>query len=241
MVHFTFVAAVSLLSLINNAAAATNYTSQALNTQDTNTIPDNGGPTLYYNGSGPVPPENETSPIPLPLDPLSASQIEDAFFQEILAIVNLNNSFPDNCTKCVASVEVMHLAAITQPASTITDLLIRACNQFKFSIYAATCEQEFSGVGGLGPYWAQLFAKMSLATGDMQAFCFYNYEVCTQPPTIEINESDWFSPKPANKTTAPSPSGTWLPTSRSGTKITKADLGETINVLHLSDWHLDPR
>ena len=31
-------------------------TPQALNPQLTNTIPDNGGPVLYYNGSGDVPP-----------------------------------------------------------------------------------------------------------------------------------------------------------------------------------------
>jgi len=116
----------------------------------------------------------------------------------------------------------MHMAAITQPVQTIVDLLIRACNQFKLSIFAATCEEEFSGIGGTGPYYAQLFAKMSQATGDMQAFCYYNYKVCSQPPVIMINESQWFSPKPSGGV-APQPSG------------------ETIKVLHLTDWHIDPR
>ena len=35
---------------------AVNSTKQALNPQLDNTIGDNGGPPLYYNGSGPVPP-----------------------------------------------------------------------------------------------------------------------------------------------------------------------------------------
>jgi len=116
----------------------------------------------------------------------------------------------------------MHIAAITQPVDTITNLLIRACEQFKYSIFAATCYEEYSGIGGTGPYLAQLFAKMSQATGDMQAYCYYNWEVCDAPPVIEIKESEWFSPKPESGV-APSPSG------------------ETINVLHLTDWHLDPR
>ena len=116
----------------------------------------------------------------------------------------------------------MHIAAITQPVENVTNLLIQACEQFKFSIFAASCYEEFSGIGGLGPYWAQLFAKMSQATGDMQAFCYYSYDVCDAPPVIEINEDDWFSPKPSGLV-APEPSG------------------ETINVLHLSDWHLDSR
>jgi sphingomyelin phosphodiesterase len=116
----------------------------------------------------------------------------------------------------------MHIAAITQPLQTITDLLIRACEQFKLSIYAATCEEEYSGIGGTGPYLAQLFAQMSQATGDMQAFCYYNYYVCDEPPVIQINESEWFGPKPSGLVAPPSS-------------------GETINVLHLTDWHLDPR
>jgi len=45
-----------------------------------------------------------------------------------------------------------------------------------FSIYASTCHGEFSpfpenpspyhsDAGGIGPWWAQLYAKMSMATG----------------------------------------------------------------------------
>ena len=48
-------------------------------------------------------------------------------------------------------------------------------------------------------------------------------DTCTVPPTIEIDESLYFSPKPPAASVVPKPSG------------------KTINVLHLSDWHLDPR
>lgn len=49
--------------------------------------------------------------------------------------------------------------------------------------------------------------------------CYYNCDTCEVPPTIEIDESLYFSPKPAKAEKVPPPSG------------------KTINVLHLSDWH----
>ena len=116
----------------------------------------------------------------------------------------------------------MHIAAITLPAQSIVNLLIRFCNYFQYSIYAATCEEEYEGIGGTGYYWAQLFASMTAATGDYQAWCYYNWYECDAPPVIEINETEWFSPKPSGLV-APPPSG------------------QTFNVLHLTDWHLDPR
>ena len=103
----------------------------------------------------------------------------------------------------------MHVAAITQPVSTLTNLMIRACEAFPDvydSIYAATCYEEYSGIGGTGPYLAQLFAKMSVATSDMQGYCYYNWDVCELPKTVAINETQYFKPKPADKTTAPAPS-----------------------------------
>lgn len=51
--------------------------------------------------------------------------IEDQFFNEIIGLVN-GAWISDNCTKCILSVEIMHLAAITQPVQTVTSLLVRA-------------------------------------------------------------------------------------------------------------------
>ena len=225
--QFASVGVGAISGLLHGANAAVNSTSQALNPALTNLIPQApGGPVLYYNGSGPVPPYNETSPIPTPITPLtSTSVIEDYFFNEISGLIN-GTSVTDNCTQCIIGVELMHLAAITQSVQTVTNLLIRACEAipaFYDTIYAATCYEEFSGIGGLGPYWAQLFSKMSLETQDMQGFCHFLYDVCDAPPTIEIDEGLYFSPKPESANVAPEPSG------------------EVINVLHLSDWHLDPR
>ena len=66
----------------------------------------------------------------------------------------------------------------------------------------------------MGKYRTQVWPQLWLR--DSQ-------DTCTVPPTIEIDESLYFSPKPPAASVVPKPSG------------------ETINVLHLSDWHLDPR
>ena len=64
---------------------------------------------------------------------------------------------------------------------------------------------------------------MSIVTGDMQAWCYYQWNTCEAPPLIAIDESRYLSPKPESATVVPEPSG------------------ENISVLHISDWHLDPR
>lgn len=57
-----------LLSTV--ALAKTNSTPQALNTTDYNLVQQApGGPTLYYNGSGPVPGYHDVSPDPAPVTP----------------------------------------------------------------------------------------------------------------------------------------------------------------------------
>lgn len=53
-------------------SAETNSTPEALNPQLTNTVHEPAGaPVLYYNGSGPVPAYNLTSPIPTPITPFN--------------------------------------------------------------------------------------------------------------------------------------------------------------------------
>lgn len=62
-----------------------------------------------------------------------------------------------------------------------------------------------------------------MATGDFQLYCYWSYSVCSAPSVIGINEDSYFSKKPTSAQDAPPPSGT------------------NINVLHLSDYHLDSR
>lgn len=65
---------------------------------------------------------------------------------------------------------------------------------------------------------------MSSAIGDFQLYCSDAWQVCPLPVNLtSIDESSFFTPKPDSAKVAPPASG------------------KSINVLHLSDWHLDPR
>ncbi|OAP62323.1 sphingomyelin phosphodiesterase [Fonsecaea erecta] len=233
----TCVCGLLVLASTSLVHGAINSTAQALNTTDTNLIPNGNGPLLYYNGSGPVPSYDLVSPVPPPITPInSSSALEDMFFTELYAIAN-TTTFSNNCSQCVAGAELMHIAAITLPVDNFVNILIRICEAVptvQNSVFADSCAAEYgsvqntsipysSGGGATGAYYAQLFSKMSIATGDMTYYCYFNWNVCPEPPTIGIEESLYFSPKPANASTAP------------------ASSGKSINVLHTSDWHLDPR
>lgn len=197
---------------------------EALNPQLTNIV-ENDTITLYYNGSGPVPDYDKLSPIPEPITPFKQSLIEDSFLEELLSIIGAT-AYPDPCSKCVAVGQLLHFAAIGQPVEMVTNILIRACNMLPFvkdNIRASSCESQFGSPSEFGAYLAQLFSKMSLRTGDFQVLCSANYHLCEHQPPIEIDEALYFDPKPEEADIAPEASG------------------HTINVLHLSDWHLDPR
>ncbi|KIX93449.1 uncharacterized protein Z520_10868 [Fonsecaea multimorphosa CBS 102226] len=180
---------------------------------------------LYYNGTGPVPAYDKKTPLPEPITPFGESAVEQSILNELLAILD-TPYYPDSCSKCIAAGQVLHVAAISQSVTVFTNVLTRACNavpEFKSKLRAASCESHFSGGAGHGAYLAQLFSKMSLATGDMHYWCSINYEFCEVQPPVLIDEDFYFDPKPESANLAPEPSG------------------HTFNVLHLSDWHLDPR
>ena len=149
----------------------------------------------------------------------SLPQLEDNLFAEIVSI-NSGKILSDNCSACLATTEVLHIAALTLPVSNVVDLLIRLCSLTQPA--RTDCNGTYSGVGNNGPYLVQMYAMMTSSTGDFAAWCHFSSSVCKQPPVIQINESQWFSPKPAGLV-APPPSG------------------EVINVMHLSDSHLDVR
>lgn len=121
--------------------------------------------------------------------------------------ISKDKKLPNDCAKCMAAVHVMQEASRSNPPATITKVLIQACNTWKFSGISNACTRIFSNPVGLGPYWAQLFAKMTNSTGDYQAFCAIKFGHCNAPKPVKIDETVWFGPKPVDKMTAPPPSG----------------------------------
>ncbi|EHY57878.1 Sphingomyelin phosphodiesterase 2 [Exophiala dermatitidis] len=198
--------------------------SKALDPKLTNTIAKDVI-TLYYNGTGPVPDRDQKPPDPESITPLAQSLIEDSLVNELVSIAT-TGAYADDCSKCIAATQILHVAAISHPVSLMTNVLIRTCNALPFvqdKMRASSCESEFGGVASFGPYIAQLLSKMSMATGDMYSLCSLHFDYCPEEAPILIDESLFFDPKPESAEIAPEPSG------------------ETFNVLHLSDWHLDPR
>ena len=59
------------LAVLPTAFGATSATPQALNTTNTNLIPNGAGPVLYYNGTGPVTSYDDVSPDPVPITPIN--------------------------------------------------------------------------------------------------------------------------------------------------------------------------
>lgn len=64
---------------------------------------------------------------------------------------------------------------------------------------------------------------MSIKTNDLQTFCHNIWSVCSESPLIGIDENAYFIAKPASANSPPPLSG------------------RNLNVLHVSDYHIDPR
>lgn len=90
-------------------------------------------PVIYYNGSGPVPNYQQLSPVPQPITPLkSESELQNAFLTEINAIYANGSYYNTSCSQCMATTEILHLAAVTLPVETFTNLLIDFCMHSRF-------------------------------------------------------------------------------------------------------------
>ncbi|KAI9666920.1 MAG: hypothetical protein M1831_001425 [Alyxoria varia] len=209
----------------------------ALDTNPQNSISNRGGPILYYNGSGDVPRYDETTPAPSPITPLPGrSPTNEDYPGKLAAILSATSS--SRCDKCTQTVQLLRRAAVSERVPTVVDLLIRWCELVgdAFELNAASCYSQFaatprnqsergefsSGASQMGDYMVQVFAKMQ-SDADVSTFCFYYRKLCPAPAPIQIDESKYFKPKPPSAQVAPVPSG------------------RTFDVLHITDWHLDPR
>jgi sphingomyelin phosphodiesterase len=193
----------------------------SLSTDNSNSsLPLRGGPGLVYAGNYGVPPLNSSSPLPEPLT-FSADQIATFAQQQIEGVI-ASNAFEGNCSKCIASLEIIKFLSLSYPDQVPT-VLQNLCKKYGFA-NNETCDLRFSSTV-LGPYLAQIFARMDISTDDMQLACAQQLGgFCPLPNPVPIDESTWFSkPKPASADIAP------------------VDSGKMIRVIHISDTHYDSR
>ncbi|KAL8827020.1 MAG: hypothetical protein Q9170_007178 [Blastenia crenularia] len=149
----------------------------------------------------------------------TAAAIVQAAIANITAIIQTPGS--SNCTKCQNALSVAKLVARTAPRS-VPDMLVTLCQETKFKSNAS-CVENYAATN-FGAIWTQVLAFATVEGLDGRYICnSLSSTFCSQPTTSPLNTTGLFpKPKPENAT-APQPSG------------------KRVKVLHLSDFHLDPR
>lgn len=170
-------------------------------------------------------PDNDDDPVFFPpaLANLSESQtrqfLEGIITQvsEIIEGSNVNG----NCSKCVAALSVARSAAVLVPEA-LPEVMVSLCKKYKFH-NNETCEEDFEA-STFGSVWVQVLRYADVAGWDGRQICnSLSSTFCPHPYTLPTNTTSLFpKPKPSNAT-APKASG------------------KRVKVLHMSDFHLDPR
>lgn len=169
-------------------------------------------------------PTNDDDPIFYPISAFNVSKATAralvlAAITNITAIIEGQNQ--SNCTKCRNALAVAKTVAEIIPPS-VPGLLVTLCQKFQFSSNAS-CEESYAATN-FGAIWTQVLAFANVEGLDGRYICNrLSKTFCPAPTTSPLNATGLFpKPKPANAT-APRPSG------------------KRVKVLHLSDFHLDPR
>ncbi|GIJ99407.1 hypothetical protein Aspvir_001539 [Aspergillus viridinutans] len=182
--------------------------------------------TFPYNLTNPntIPTENNDPVVfPTPSKKLSDGQQHDliqAVVANVTSIIN-GNATHGSCNKCKAVLAVAKPAALYAP-TLVPDTMVSLCKQFSFKSNA-TCEEDYAA-SVFGAVWTQVLAYADVEGLDGDYICHaLSKSFCGQPATRPLDTSDLFpKPKPANP------------------RVPKAS-GKRVKVLHLSDFHLDPR
>lgn len=164
-------------------------------------------------------PDVDTDPVyyPTPVGNVSnATGLISAAITRIEAIIAGNGS---NCTKCQEALQVGQDAAKLAP-SRIPEAMVALCKATKFASNAS-CEENYAA-GSFGAIWTQVLILADISGLDGQYICNnLNSDFCPTPYALPSNVT-FPKPKPANAVAPPS----------NGTRV---------KVLHMSDFHLDPR
>lgn len=170
-------------------------------------------------------PTTDNDPVyyPKPVANLSdaaATAVVQAAVADIVAIIG-DNGISGNCSKCLAALSVAKLAAQVAP-SKVPDAMVDLCQKYKFASNAS-CVDDYAA-GSFGAVWTQVLAFADVSGLDGRYICNdLSKTFCPLPTTQPLDTTGLFpKPKPANAT-APKTSG------------------KRVKVLHLSDFHIDPR
>lgn len=136
---------------------------------------------------------------------------------EIIQGDNING----NCSKCIAILNIAQPAAVLVPEA-LPEVVVSLCKKYKFHSNE-TCEEDFEA-STFGSAWVQVLRYADVGGWDGRQICnLLSSNFCPRPFTLPTNVTGLFPrPKPCNAA-APKASG------------------KRVKVLHMSDFHLDPR
>ncbi|KAH9486374.1 Sphingomyelin phosphodiesterase B [Psilocybe cubensis] len=166
-----------------------------------------------------IPVNDTTDPHPLPPTAPSTLILHSAFTQ--LESLSTSSIFGSNaCARCQAALEIGKFISLATPANG-PEFFVHFCEIFNIT---SACEVTYGQFTGVGSVLTQVVANADVGGYDGQALCQNFFSMCPSPPTVELNLTNWFTkPKPHPLPPPRKPSG------------------KRMNVLHISDLHLDPR
>lgn len=133
-----------------------------------------------------------------------------------------------DCDKCQEGLRLGHKVAKETPA-VVPDVLVEFCERHshRSKAHGKLCKHKFRRLtvnsAGMGDDITNVLALMDTSSGslDLQYACHYQVRgACPLPAVPNFDLSSWWPPKPADAK-QPDPSG------------------ETFNVLHISDFHVE--
>ncbi|KAI7548074.1 sphingomyelin phosphodiesterase-like protein [Hortaea werneckii] len=170
-------------------------------------------------------PDHDPDPVyfPRPVANLTMSE-QEAVIESALSDISkiINGSYMEgNCSKCVASLQVAQNAARLAP-SLVPDAMVSLCTSSGLHS-ASTCKEDFDA-RTFGAIWTQVLALADVGGRDGRAICnSLSSDFCDFPTVTPLDTTKLFpKAKPANAI-KPNPSG------------------ERVRILHMSDFHIDPR
>lgn len=165
-------------------------------------------------------PEESEDPIYYPTPLYTVTNGTSIVANAISQFTTILSSNGTNCTKCISALEAGQYVAQRVP-SLVPDLLVQLCISTKFGSNTS-CHETYDAEN-LGSVYTQVLALANVSGSDGQYLCnFISSNFCPKPFALPSNTTGYFGPKPSN-VTVPKPSG------------------NRVKVIHMSDFHIDPR
>ncbi|KAH7104878.1 sphingomyelin phosphodiesterase [Auriculariales sp. MPI-PUGE-AT-0066] len=153
-------------------------------------------------------------PPPAPKPALVANAL-----RQIDSIAN-SPHFPTTCSKCIASLEIAKFVVLAAPEMG-PELAIALCVKYSGVGSLPGCTSAYNN--GIGAVITQVASFADVGGYDGQMLCYNFLSLCPLPPAAPLDLDKWFKKPKPDPLPAPKRSG------------------KRVKVLHLSDFHLDPR